>query len=208
MNFIELEENKLKPNEHIWRYLDIHKFISFLNSMELFFTRLDLFQDPFEGVTTRLIKQRYMAKLIPSEDRLNQKLPQHAREKLLVEKKLMEKNYDEESIRKQKTQFINCWFRGERESLAMWNLYSNKESIVIRIEGRKLIDHLRSQTGKELPKFSDSDFICGPVKYFKLNPVDMYESVTGVEYSAFKKDVAFSFENEFRFLIATPSSYI
>lgn len=119
--------------------LRFHKFISFITDKELFFTRLDLFQDPFEGVTTRLIKQRYLAKLIPQAENINPRLPENLRENLTLEKKLTEQNYDAESIKKQKTQFVNCWFRGERESMAMWNLYSNRDSIVLRIEGRTLI---------------------------------------------------------------------
>ena len=37
------------PNTNPWRYMDLAKFLSLLESNSLFFTRLDHFQDPFEG---------------------------------------------------------------------------------------------------------------------------------------------------------------
>ena len=40
----------LKPNEvKIWKYLDLWKFEDLLNSKCLFFSRIDVFDDPFEG---------------------------------------------------------------------------------------------------------------------------------------------------------------
>jgi len=41
---------KTPPAETVlWRYLDFTKFVSMLDSSSLFFTRCDLFDDPFEG---------------------------------------------------------------------------------------------------------------------------------------------------------------
>lgn len=37
------------PDAKLWRYMDLAKFLSLLESCSLFFTRLDHFQDPFEG---------------------------------------------------------------------------------------------------------------------------------------------------------------
>jgi hypothetical protein len=51
---VEIEEyNKLAfdEDEYLWKYLDMHKFLSFILKKELFFTRLDKFEDPIEGVT-------------------------------------------------------------------------------------------------------------------------------------------------------------
>jgi len=39
-----------KSNIQIWRYTNFEKFIDLLDNEELFFCRLDKFQDPFEGI--------------------------------------------------------------------------------------------------------------------------------------------------------------
>jgi hypothetical protein len=206
MNIEILQDDDQSQSESLFRFLSLHKFISLLRQKTLFFTRLDLLSDPFEGVSTTLIKQRYLARLIPTRDRMNPRLPQDLIEKNLLEKEYTEKHYNKEALIKQKSQFVNCWFRGDRESMAMWNLYSNKESVALKVDKNDLLEYL-TQNLKLQPLMNPKHkLICGPVKYFKLNPVDLYEKVKNVTYSAFKKDVSFSFENEYRLLIATPKN--
>lgn len=43
--FIEPQDQNAK----IWRYIDFTKFVSLIDSQELFFARADKFDDPFEG---------------------------------------------------------------------------------------------------------------------------------------------------------------
>jgi len=198
-----LPDEKRFENESLIRFMGIHKLIFLIRQKTLFFTRLDLLPDPFEGVTTTLIKQRYLAKLIPPRERMNPRLPQELIEENLRQKEYTERQYDEESIKKQKSQFVNCWSRGERESMAMWNLYSNKESIAIKITKKDLLDYLENILNMQPLLFPGYKLICGPVKYYELNPVNLKVAVN-VPYSAFKKDVAFEFEKEYRLLIVKP----
>jgi hypothetical protein len=37
----------------VWRYMDFAKYVSLLANKALYFTRLDLFDDPFEDTLTR-----------------------------------------------------------------------------------------------------------------------------------------------------------
>jgi len=203
MKFKEIFKSKLKEGDFLWRYLDLHKLIDLAITGELHFTRTDQFPDPFEGVTYKLIADRYFAQksnitnpLIDEAYRIQHNEKNRA---TLIE-------YDSESSIKQKTQFINCWIRSKRESIAMWNLYSNPDSVCLKIKPNDLIDYLRKniKTQTEFnPKFQ---FICGSVKYYRLNPLDPFEKKTLPKYSSFKKDVAYDFEKEFRLLIATPTS--
>src|SRR5262245_880889 len=41
------------PDIAVWRYMDLSKFIWLLQHQELYFSRLDHLQDPFEGSVTR-----------------------------------------------------------------------------------------------------------------------------------------------------------
>jgi hypothetical protein len=198
-----LPDEKKSESESLIRFIELHKLISLIRQKTLFFTRLDLLPDPFEGVTTTLIKQRYLAKLIPSRERMNPKLPAELIEENLRQKENTEKYYDEEAIRKQKSQFVNCWSKGDRESMAMWNLYSNKESVAIKIQKNELLDYLKNNLELQPLLYPDFQLICGSVKYYELNPVNL-KVVVKVPYSAFKKDIAFEFENEYRLLIVSP----
>lgn len=166
--------------------------------------RLDLFQDPFEGVTTRLIKQRFLGKSIPEIQNLNPALPKEIQDQLTEQKKFLDKLYEKEALTKQKTQYINCWFYENRESMAMWNIYSNSDSVAIKINGRKFVDFLKHIIKLQPTYYPHHKFICGPVKYVEINPVNLSKTVKGIKYSAFKKDTSFNFEKEYRLLIVTP----
>ena len=43
--FIQPENEDIK----VWRYMDFTKLVSLIDSLRLYFTRADKFEDPFEG---------------------------------------------------------------------------------------------------------------------------------------------------------------
>lgn len=202
MIFKEAEKLKFVEADCLWRYIDLHKLIDLAINRELHFTRTDLFPDPFEGVTYRLLTKRHVAKF----DVTNPSIDQHIREKFNARNRGWKENYVVESVLEQKTQFINCWIRSQRESVAMWNLYSNRNSIAIKANALKLVEYFRRNLDLQ-PHYSPKyEFICGNITYMRLNPLDLFDKTPLPKYSAFKKDVAYEFESEFRLLIATPSS--
>jgi len=202
MIFKEIFKYKLKEGDFLWRYIDLHKLIDLGTSLELHFTRADQFSDPFEGVTYDLIARRYMAK---KSKMTNPDIGKVIRDNHNRNNELVLKNFKTESLRKQKSQFLNCWIRSQRESVAMWNLYSNHDSVALKGKARDIIDYFRTSIKSQPELYPSYFFICGSVKYLKLNPLDPFENPKLPKYSSFKKDVAFDFEKEFRFLIATPS---
>lgn len=206
MYFEELKENRLNSNDSLWRYLSIHKFISLTTNGTLLFSRLDLFQDPFEGIATRSIKENYMAGRMPNLEDMDDRIPIEQRQDVLDLKKALEAKFEQESLIKQKTQYINCWFKGQRESMAMWNLYSDKTGIALKINGRQFIDYLKEQIDNEKELYPNYKLICGQVEYRKLNPVDLEQEKTNIKYSALKKDESFQYENEYRLLIKSPET--
>ena len=86
----------------IWRYLDLAKYISLLESKSLFLTRIDLLGDPAEGHYTKL--DRLLAQQNPS---LNSHL----------------KNLS----KARKMYYASCWHMNQRESASMWSVYTTTD---------------------------------------------------------------------------------
>jgi hypothetical protein len=205
MSFEELEKNKLTAKDYLWKYLDFHKFLYLILEKKLFFTRLDLLDDPFEGITTKSIKDKFLADSIPNEKLLNPLIPEEERKNMLKQKESLDNQYNEDSIKSQKTQFVNCWLYENRESMAMWNTYSNRDSVAITINGRDFVDYLKRILELQPLLYKNNKFICGHVDYFALNPIDISQTISGVKYSSFKKDLCFRSESEYRLLIVEPN---
>jgi hypothetical protein len=203
MEFKEISKSKLREGDFLWRYIDLHKLINFGITKELHFTRTDKFQDPFEGITYKLLADRHFARTTKVT---NPSIERDVRDQFEKNQKATLEKYERESVVKQRTQFINCWLRSQRESVAMWNLYSNRDSVALRVNAKQFIDYFKLNIELQPDLLRDCEFICGSVSYLKINPIDPFEKYTLPKYSSFKKDVAYDFEKEFRLLIATPTS--
>lgn len=191
-------------NHFLWKYIDIHRLLYFLKEKKLFFTRLDKFDDPYEGVKTSFLRQDSFFSGVPDNpEEINPKLPLKERTRLANEKKLFEYIKKEEIGRTQKSQFISCWFYGERESMAMWNLYSSKESVVIKVDFDELYKSLQTSFAKFIEDNGNRVMIVGDrMTYLKLNPFDLNLPIIKLDYSGLKKDQSYAHEKEYRFLIA------
>jgi hypothetical protein len=129
-SFIQPENSSAK----IWRYLDLAKFISLLKNRSLHFTRLDQFDDPFEGTIT---KQKYdeLVQVAQVGER-EKNIPWHWQGRYFDILMAMYR-------RAPKCHFINCWHMNEHESEAMWKLYSKSEyAVSIQTEYRRLVSVL------------------------------------------------------------------
>jgi hypothetical protein len=173
------EENpifKQPDNENIlvWRYMDFTKFVSFIESKQLYFARADKFEDPFEG----------------SWPKLNVDARQYYYDLSLEERKNYIKTMGQISKNHPQHIFINCWHINEHESAAMWKLYlKSDEGIVIQSTYQKLRE-----------SFTDNEIInLGIVKYIdyekeRINDDDMLSSFV-------HKRKSFEHEREVRALI-------
>lgn len=204
MIFKQISKSKLDDKDFLWRYIDLHKLIDLATKRELHFTRIDKFPDPFEGVTYNLIAQRHYAQM---SNITNPAIDKSIREQHNSNNKRILADVEVDSLLKQKTQFINCWIMSQRESMAMWNVYSNRDSVSIKIRAKDVIDYFKTNLRIQPLYYPEYEFICGSIKYLRLNPFDrLYNEKKSLpKYSSFKKDVAYDFEKEFRFLIATPN---
>ena len=138
-------EINLDKTKSFWKYLDVPKFLALITKKKLFMSRLDLFEDYLEGMTDKDLADMKTFNNMPDEEKINPKLPEETR--LLIPKLKKEKlqEIEKRTSDNQKIQFASCWFYGDRESVAMWNLYSTDTGIVLKIPARTLFDFVRQQ---------------------------------------------------------------
>lgn len=145
-SFIQPKNKDIK----LWRYLDFTKFVSMLSSSSLYLTRVDKFDDPFEGS-------------LPLKDYMKR---EHCVEQIFDECDSFEtieqlKQQHREDGKADKCHvYANCWHMNTHESFAMWNLYlKSNEGISIQSTFSKL---QKSVT-------SDKFVYGGIVKYIDYN---------------------------------------
>lgn len=129
-----LDSLNVSEEQIVWRYFDLPKFVHLLESKSLFFSRLDLLGDPFEGSVTQadltalseswwsMSEQSGMPVGIYSEDhRLRERDPRHRI-------------------------FVSCWHMSETESVAMWRIYADQiKGIAVKSSVKKLLAHLPNE---------------------------------------------------------------
>ena len=120
----ELRANKHpsfeEPKElkgQIWRYLDLLKFLSMLEKNALYFCRVDLLGDPFEGSRPRG-EDAYWTDILER----NQAKEEIIRHNIKVVN-------DMRRMSRQRM-YANCWHLNEHESAAMWHVYSRDAAII------------------------------------------------------------------------------
>ncbi len=131
------------PNIRIWRYLDFTKFVSMLESNALWFCRVDLIGDPYEGSTPKA--EAVFWKRICTERPEQVDTADH------------NKRFFREAARFSRLHtYVNCWHMNEFESAAMWQLYSkDNASIAIQSSFARLRDNLPGHVGMGLIKYID-----------------------------------------------------
>lgn len=172
-------------DQTIWRYLTFQKFISLLTYQALWFSKLNILQDQYEGkmpiATKRLVKEDHQ-----KWKRTFNSLEFHRQ---------IDAWADENENHGRDLLVVNCWFLEERESKLMWERYApTRETVAITSTVRRLS---QSVCVSQDPKVSQ----VGKVKYvdFHNHTMSSYEAAQGCE-RAFLKDLPFQDENEIRFL--------
>jgi hypothetical protein len=164
-------DNAIPPkniNCKIWRYMDLSKFISLLEYEKLYCTRIDKFEDPFEG-NWPIIDESVV-------------LPQHMHhsKSMVRTTKIIMGDIN-------KSRFVNCWYMDENESMAMWKIYSRQDEGIAIVS---TFDKLRKSITDE------REIFIGKVFYDKEKgspgPFKVFYG------SAFNKRPSFDFEKELR----------
>ena len=129
--------NRPEPEAVLWRYMDFTKFVSLLETRSLYLVRADRLGDPFEG----------------SFPELNVALRPHRYPKEFIEKiSSVGKNVRE-------IVFVSCWHQSDRESAAMWKLYSREhDGIAIKTDCQSLWNSLDNTDNTYIGRVSYIDY--------------------------------------------------
>ncbi|MFM9839053.1 MAG: DUF2971 domain-containing protein [Cyclobacteriaceae bacterium] len=188
--------------DYLWRYFDIHKFLNLLQNKTIRFTRMDQFEDPQEGIplsafvahaeklNLNLIESKTIGELIVDAKQFK-KIPP------LLQKKL------NAIYAIQKSSFLTCWFAEQRESVAMWNLYSNADGVAVKIPFANLSRQLKIEKDANI-----SAYYAGRLVYQDFSTIYKNTSDKKVGKVALRKDHSFTHESEFRFVVRTKDHHL
>lgn len=185
------------PNDILWRYMDLSKFISLISKQELFFSAAKYFEDPFEGAKGIVARKELWDNFycdffkralltVPGAD------PSRFSEKQLQEEanKLLDEMHTNGEVSREFT-FISCWHMNDFESEAMWKLYSKDTTNAIAIQ--TTYQRLYEALGKN-PYIS-----IGKVQY-----IDFTKRFSSIDDAYWYKQKSFDYEKEVRAVIRNP----
>jgi hypothetical protein len=194
----------ISDGNFLWKYLDFLKFLYLIQKNKIYFSRLDQFDDPFEGLNKRIIFDKYVIDQTPSYEKLNPAFTHDQKLQIVFDAEQNLKYIKEVASITQIAQFASCWYLSKRESRAMWDIYCDNNSIALRFPANYLVNLIKN----EAQKYKDTKFdhmIIGNVNYQDLYPPkDLndpdYNSEKTNKFSVTTKDSSYSHENEFRFV--------
>jgi len=189
-------------NLFLWKYLDLFKLIDLLTTKDLYFTRFDNFEDGLEGLTGKAIGlMAFTQGRRLTKENINKELPNEQQEQAIRNDRQYRLDLQEQ-INLQKSQYACCWFLDDRESLAMWKIYSKQEGIALKFKAKQLTETIIASA----QSYTNSDFhilYYGKVDYKNIWPFDPHENFDG-KFNGLKKDRSYMSENEFRFVTVVP----
>jgi len=175
-----------KPDEELWRYMDITKFLSIIDKKALYFSRSDLLGDPFEGSIPMSIGQKNFNDILKSqfEEMINRKSTI-----------LNEPSTFHDFIRK--SCYVCSFHTGSVESAALWSIYSkSKEGVAIKTTFTRLCDCFKDDTTNNVG--------IGMINYIDYNQQTIPVELSTVSPLLYKRK-SFEFEKETRAIIMEPS---
>jgi hypothetical protein len=101
------------PDQLLWRYVDLSKFVSMLKAQSVWFSRADLLGDPFEGSMSR-------ANLEVRPALYDGRIPEASLRQIVETRRAAVRHA-----------FISCWHESDWESAAMWRLYMRDHGIAV-----------------------------------------------------------------------------
>lgn len=173
-----LDETELDAT--VWRYLTFPKYVSMLVDGALWFSKLNILEDKFEGTLPKMAE----AEMLADHQKLKRILHPSLHEMIDDMNRKNVKDGRELTV-------VNCWFLSDHESEKMWKEYANgSEGIAVQSSIRSLAENI----------YCDSQFsTIGKVQYVNLDLHSMstYEANQAHE-RALLKQLKFSDEREVR----------
>lgn len=155
--------------------MSLFALVDMLKNNRMYFHPLHMFEDQWEGVP--LLREETALRNFALRNNLE---PEHYLHQLRLGRDI---------------NCVSCWHQSEDESIAMWKIYSGTgQGCCFVADMEEMINLFTSQ--RNIQHFS--------IKY--VNRIEHFELVTPLPpifHSAQFKDSAYSYENEYRFLICT-----
>lgn len=178
--------------------MDLHKFLSFIFTQSFFLTRLDKFEDQREGIAIEHLITQDLKRNIDTNPIFDS-----VRQYMVIDTFGNEMNQIEDELKKiQRFHFANCWVIGNNksESVAMWNLYSNPNSLAIKIKYKDFKEKVLEKGLGQIDK--TREIILAPVRYIDFqNMKEVWGLRNSLLDSVFIKDISFEHEKEFRIVV-------
>jgi len=185
------------PHIKIWRYINFAKYVAFLETSALYFSRVDRFKDPWEGAISpaniELLRSMIDTSGLPGG--FDQ----------------WKKGYLAQQEQQRKWIYVNSWHMNEVESAAMWELYGQRnEAIAIQSTYEKLANSLPAEV-ENLGQFSPEDntaeleFFSPQILVGEVQYVDYVQEAIpelSVATTSMYKRASFEHERELRAVIA------
>jgi len=190
---IEIPNDKSAPvyfpqeNYKIARYFDLVKFISLIQTQKIFFSRLDKFEDKYEGTISQISQLEYTNWYMNFAKRrlfdiLETSVEEHVHNEITLELEAREKY--------KKLVCVSCWNRYSSESYALWKIYSDlQKGIMITTDVEKL--SLAFSDSKEKIQLSE-------IKYINYKTDKM--PFGNMNYPIIHKNVHYEYEKEIRLI--------
>ncbi|MBK7432891.1 MAG: hypothetical protein IPI66_02660 [Chitinophagaceae bacterium] len=164
-----------RPYRNIsFKFIPFHRLEDFLSQGKVWFSRADKFGDKMECVRIGDLTK------IP----LNYKSIENRKRMIL----------------------ISCWHLADKESLAFWDTYSdnleNRKNIAIKFKRETLLNSFNEYFHRNDTFYYQTEWLHGKVQYKNLiNAKSDVLNQCRIKYPPFRKEKAFSYENEYRFVI-------
>lgn len=177
--YLEIND-EIDDNQKLWRYMDLSKFVSFIEKEALWLARADTFRDKHEG-------------RFPDDMRMT---IEKAYEKFGNDKSVV-KDADDFQDYLRKNTFINCWHKNFDENMVMWEIYGrDTNAVAIQTTAERMRENI------DPSNLSGHSLILSNVVY------KLADEITGTfpyEECFFIKRPHFSFEEEVRISLDTYS---
>lgn len=188
--------------QSVFRYLNLFKLIDFISTGELFFSRLDQYDDRYEAASfADICRTIAVHEIDPFKPNKGKHITPELWKRIYLTKDNTFINLKENQKLQQKSYYAICWYLSDRESAAMWDLYSDFDGFALKFHRSYLQDKfIKTRSLNKLPE-SVMKIVAGRVVYKDFFSVFQNQDSFKIDSIPFRKHEAFSFENEYRIVL-------
>jgi hypothetical protein len=179
------------PDQILWRYIDLARFVSLMQKSALFFPTLGKLAtiDPWEGMPSKLNFADNRRIAVQVNDGINSRIEEMTFEQLYGSKEAA-RNAQKLPIDHAKKQlYVNCWHMNDSESDSQWKTYGNNYASLAIVSDYKSI----------ISSITDTKIIFGGTVQYYNPKVDVTNVDNFLLHTIYKRH-AFSHEREFRLI--------